>query len=1093
MNETERTTCIFSHSLVRASVAVLATHLGFVGTHSGVLADPIFPNPVFEAGSAPQSLSVGDFNADGRPDLAVVNFDSKDVSVLLGKSDGTFTLQSRFAVGDAPRFVTVVDFNRDGFADLLVSRAFITTCSCGVTEGDCRDVCPVYAPGDITVLVGNGQGSFAAQGKISAGDDPHEIAVGDFNRDGITDLAVANSLYCTGHPGCDRYSGNGVFVLLGRHNGSFAAGVRYAAGNDPETVALGDFNGDGVQDLATANFLSGDVSLLLGRGDGTFAPETRFVANGSPFSVAVGDLNSDGRQDLVVGSWTTSSLSVLLGNGDGTLAPPVLIPTGPAPTSVAIGDFNADGKPDLVAANRNSDDLSIITGHGDGTFDPDIRAVAGGFPGAVAIADFDSDGAPDLAVASADGDSIWVLRGSGDGTFRHAPGPATGTLPRFVAVGDLDIDGRNDLAVANFGSNDVSILLGHDDGTFAHEATLGVGSGPLAVAIGDVNGDGRDDLVTANFTSGDLSILLGRGGGFFEPEKRFGRVPYFGPLNPRAVAIGDFNSDGKKDVVVAGPDVDVFLGNGDATFSLSFQGYYLVGLFLGDSVAIGDFNSDGKQDLVAADSSTDHLWLLLGRGDGSFVRAFEYNLPIDSSPRSVLVGDFNHDGKDDFAVPNGGYGGWSPAVSVFLGNGAGGFAVPTSYPVALGVLAVTTGDLNGDGKDDLATANSGSNDVSVLPGNGDGTFGPQVRFAAGASPRFLAVADFSSDMRPDLAVANFVSNDVSILLNQGPIFPNQPPVAAAGADQRAECVAGGAVVRLDGSASTDPDSTPGTHDDITTYEWFEDFGLSTARRVGTGKIVTVTLPLGAHAITLQVSDRRGARGRDQLLVEVFAVPDQDGDGYTRCLGDCDDTNPAIHPGAVEVCNGLDDNCEGGIDEGGDSLCSDPNACTIDRCAGPAGCLHTPISCDDGNPCTSDACDPSRGCTHLSIMDMDGDGHLNLLCGGNDCNDTDPLVWSPPIEVANVTMTTSATNLTWDNQGSLVGPGTLYEVGSGSMDKEFGLLSDMICLGSGTATSFMDGRGDPPLGQGFWYLIRGRNSCGTGTYGGFWDDIAPACP
>jgi predicted NUDIX family NTP pyrophosphohydrolase len=207
---------------------------------------------------------------------------------------------------------------------------------------------------NVSVLLGNGDGTFQAAVNFGAGSLPLSVAVGDFNGDGVQDLAVANEL-----------SAN-VSVLLGNGDGTFQAVVNFGAGNFPSSVAVGDFNGDGAQDLAVANNSSNNVSVLLGNGDGTFTAAVNFGAGARPFSVAVGDFNGDGVQDLAVANegtsafFTDGNVSVLLGNGDGTFQAAVNFGAGSNPWSVTVGDFNGDGAQDLAVANHHSANVSVL-------------------------------------------------------------------------------------------------------------------------------------------------------------------------------------------------------------------------------------------------------------------------------------------------------------------------------------------------------------------------------------------------------------------------------------------------------------------------------------------------------------------------------------------------------------------------------------------------------------------------------------------------------------------------------------------------------------------------------------------------------------
>jgi len=328
--------------------------------------------------------------------------------------------------------------------------------------------------------------ALSAPSAFGAGTDPDSVAVGDFNGDGKLDLAVANE-----------GSGN-VSVLLGNGHGTFQAAVDYGAGTDPDSVAVGDFNGDGKLDLVVANGGSNNISILLGNGDGTFQAAVNYgVGSGSvPTSVAVGDFNGDGKLDLAVANELSNNVSILLGNGDGTFQAAVNDGAGSTLFAVAVGDFNGDGRLDLAVADAVSDYVSVLLGNGDGTFKTAVQYVAGFEPLSVAVADFNGDGKLDLAVANYESNNVSILLGKGNGTFQAAVDYGTGT-PGSVTVGDFNGDGKLDLVVGGADGDNVSIvsvLFGNGDGTFQAAVNYGTGAGPTSVAVGDFNGDGRLDL-----------------------------------------------------------------------------------------------------------------------------------------------------------------------------------------------------------------------------------------------------------------------------------------------------------------------------------------------------------------------------------------------------------------------------------------------------------------------------------------------------------------------------------------------------------------------------------------------------------------------
>jgi len=336
--------------------------------------------------------------------------------------------------------------------------------------------------------------SFTPHNDFSVGMNPRSVAIGDFNGDGRQDLAVGNW-----------YSGN-VSVLLGDGVGSFGAKTDFSAGS-PESVAIGDFNGDGKQDLATANW-SGNVSVLLGTGTGSFGAATYFSVGATPWDVAVGDFNGDGRQDLAVANTYPDNVSVLLGDGTGSFGAATNFSVGTHPSSVAVSDFNGDGKQDLAVANQYASNVSVLLGDGTGSFGTATNFGVDTSPFSVAVGDFNGDGKQDLATANW-GQSISVLLGTGAGSFGYTNTIGVAATLYDVAVGDLNGDGNQDLAAASYSSSYVSVLLGTGTGSFGVATNFLVGSQPFSVAIGDFNGDGRRDLaVVANDVSGTVSILL---------------------------------------------------------------------------------------------------------------------------------------------------------------------------------------------------------------------------------------------------------------------------------------------------------------------------------------------------------------------------------------------------------------------------------------------------------------------------------------------------------------------------------------------------------------------------------------------------------
>ena len=748
---------------------------------------------------SPISLATGYLNNDSYLDLVSANGDTPTLTILFGRSGGTF--QKAISIDLGYYFASSIiigDMNNDGKQDIVLSSSYNNTVVVLIGDGnggfstpyqyittngsvswahnlayfnkdDLLDIV-VVDPIDSSVVVFlmNQNESLIEKNVIPIEYDysPYCISTGDLNNDRETDIVVGNS------------DSDGITVLLMKYQPIFANQINYnqGSGKHPNAINAGDFNNDQQMDLVVANSGRNNIQIFLDYHNGQFQNKVDYFTgdNSYPRYIASGHFDRNNLTDIAIVNYGKSSLIIILNPLDENFNRSFEYFTGGGsfPSSLVIDDVNNDGWSDVILTNSAADNIGVFLGYDYSTLivDQTLTFERKSSPEDVIIEDFNGDSIWDLVIVFGGQATVKILLGYANSTFEEQFSYKTNKLHDTIKVvtGQFNNDSYLDLAITSSESHTLSILFGDGDGIFSPSIDYSTDpSSPVFVTSADLNRDGHQDFVVASKDTDNIGVFLANENGSLNEQ-----VIYHMPEEsaPVWIAIDDLNKDNISDLAVAnlnGDGIGIYFGVGDGKFN-NFT-FYAGNKSLSSSLTIADFDKDNYPDIAVLNAGAKNITIFYGYGNGTFSSPIKYSMKQNSILTSMIVQDLNNDSILDIAVTN--FVDGNANIGILYGLDERRFLPAkmhsTGYLTQSTVMTVK--DINNDGQLDFVVSLAKKDKVLFMSTNGSEPLGSLMTFYTGlsSSPSAVAISHLNNDHKLDIAVVNSGTNDVLVLLGDG--------------------------------------------------------------------------------------------------------------------------------------------------------------------------------------------------------------------------------------------------------------------------------------------------------------------------------------